>query len=113
MPAAEAETAVLQLGLSYQLVTDQTAMVALDDATCAERGLERRNRARVAQERQAQTQRAQQPARPTRVDNNKPTFKHRAPSIGGGAIDPLSAAMALALAALTLGAFLRRRRPLS
>ncbi len=120
MSAAEAKAQTLKLGVDYQLVTDETAMAVLSDAAFAERGIERRNQARVARERQAQAQRAPQPARPTRVDQPKPMFSQPAPSIrrdagrrgggGGGAIDPATAVLALNLAGFSALAWARRRR---
>ncbi len=82
--AKEADAAIRDLGTSYQIVNDQTAMVVLDDATFAKRGIDRRNRQRVATERQAQTVRAAQPARVAQVDQAQPAFSRPAPSIGGG-----------------------------
>ncbi len=82
--AAEADAAIRDLGTSYQIVNDQTAMVVLDDATFAKRGIDRRNQQRVATERQAQTVRAAQPARDARVDTAQPAFQHPAHSVGGG-----------------------------
>ena len=103
----ELEPAVRDLGLAYQLVTDYTSMLVLSDEIFAERGIERRNQARVARERHAQAIRTARPARNRRVDSGKPMFSHRAPSVGGGAVDPFSAAIALGLAGLAIVA--RRR----
>jgi Ca-activated chloride channel family protein len=122
LPAAEAESAIRRLGVDYQLVTDHTAMVVLADETHQARGIERRNRDRVALERQAQAARAAQPAPSYRVDQPAPgappMFDRPAPSLGGGsgesrgsgAIDPVSAGLAVLLGGLGLGA-LRRRGP--
>jgi len=107
--ASEAEASIRDLGLTYQLVTDHTSMVVLADEAFAERGIERRNQERVAREHQAQAQRAQQPARTTRVDQSNPAFNGSAPSVGGGAVDPLTAGIALSLAGLSLAAWRRRR----
>jgi Ca-activated chloride channel family protein len=109
LPSTEMEGMIRHLGVTYQLVTDYTSMVVLADAAFAERGIERRNQARVAQERQAQAVRAQQPARPLRVDHSSPAFTQPAPSVGGGAIDPLTGGMALSLAGLAAAAMARRR----
>jgi Ca-activated chloride channel family protein len=109
MPADEAEQHIRALGLDYQLVTDYTSMVVLSDEAFAERGIERRNRVRIAREHQAQAQRAQQPVRDLRVDQHRPAFNRPAPSVGGGAIDPLTAGMALSLTGLAMPTLLRRR----
>lgn len=90
MPESEAKYAVAQLGVAYQLVTDETSMVVLSDDRFAQRGIDRRNQARVAEERRAQAVRAAQPAKNHRVDDSAPMFQHRAPSVshgsgGGGA----------------------------
>jgi Ca-activated chloride channel family protein len=107
--ASEAEASIRDVGLAYQLVTDHTSMVVLADEAFAERGIERRNQERVAREHQAQAQRAQQPARSTRVDQPSPAFNGSAPSVGGGAIDPLTAGIALCLAGCSLAAWRRQR----
>ncbi|MFQ5993288.1 MAG: hypothetical protein ACE5NA_12690, partial [Nitrospiraceae bacterium] len=111
IPVSESEQAIRDLGLAYQLVTDYTSMVVLSDETFEERGIERRNKARVALEHQAQAMRAQRPARNYRVDQGNPAFKHHAPSVGGGAVDPITAGIALGLAGLTVAVLARRRRP--
>ncbi len=102
LPVEESATAIRDLGITYQLVTEETSMVVLSDERFASRGIERRNRERVATERVAQSQRAVQPAASRQVDAEKPAFQHRAPSIGGGggALDPLSVLGMLALAGL-------------
>ncbi len=107
--ASEAETTMRDLGLAYQLVTDYTSMVVLDNEVFAERGIERRNQTRVAREHQAQAQRAQQPTRSLQVDQAKPAFSKPSPSVGGGAVDPITGGIALSLAGLA-AAKLRRRR---
>jgi len=111
METGEAESAIRDLGLNYQLVTDYTSMVVLTDAAFAERGIERRNQSRVAREVQARMVRAQQPIQDWRVDSTQPAFSHPSPSTGGGAIDPITAGIILlGLAGMALGG-LRRRRP--
>src|SRR5690606_20603095 len=71
------------------LVTDHTAMIVLDDATHASRGIERKNQKRVAVERAAQTIRAAQPVKSYQVDAAQPAFSAPAPHVshggGGGA----------------------------
>ncbi|MDA2926457.1 VWA domain-containing protein [Acidobacteria bacterium AH-259-G07] len=109
MEVSEFESAVRDLGLTYQLVTDYTSMLVLTDESFAERGIERRNQARTAQEWQAQTMRAQQPARNWRVDQANPAFSSPAPSVGGGALDPFSAGIALILTGLAIARLARRR----
>ncbi|MBK8474826.1 MAG: VWA domain-containing protein [Opitutaceae bacterium] len=108
--AAEADAAIRDLGTSYQIVNDQTAMVVLDDATFAKRGIDRRNQQRVATERQAQTVRAAQPARDARVDTAQPAFQRPAHSVGGssggGALDRGSV-IALLITLLTAFALVR------
>lgn len=108
--AAEAEAAIRDLGISYQIVNDQTAMVVLDDASFAKRGIDRRNQQRVAIERQAQTVRAAQPARDNRVDTAQPAFQRPAHSVGGGggggALDRTSV-IALLITLLTAFALVR------
>ncbi len=118
MPPAESENAIRDLGLSYQIVTDYTSMVVLSDSAFAERGIERHNQARIAREQQARATRSQQPVKSHRVDDKKPAFKFKAPSLGGGggAVDPLTGGLALifsAVAALKLLARERNKVPLT
>jgi Ca-activated chloride channel family protein len=111
LESSEVEPVIRDLGVAYQLVTDYTSMLVLDDTAFERHGVERHNRQRVAIERQAQTRRAAQPVRNYRVDEAKPMFQHSAPAVGGsggsGALDPFSAAVAAALGGLALAA--RRR----
>lgn len=105
----EARAAVRDLGVAYQLVTDETSMVVLSDAAFEEHGIERRNRTRTALEHAAQARRAAAPVRDHRVDRKRPMFDLPAPGIGGGAIDPLSGALALGLGALAMRGVRGRR----
>jgi Ca-activated chloride channel family protein len=108
LPAGEGDPAVEALGVGYQIVTDQTAMVVMSDAAFEEHGVERRNRDRVAVERQARQVRQAQPVRNRRQDEAQPMFEGRkAPRLGGGAFDPLTG---LLLAASAAGLLVRRRQ---
>ena len=102
MPVTESENAIRDLGLEYQIVTDYTSMVVISDTAFADRGIERRNQTRMAREQQARSQKAQQPAKNYTVDQQKPAFKFKTPSLGGGggAIDPLTGGLAAVLTAL-------------
>ncbi len=112
LPQAEARAAIRDLGLAYQLVTDHTSMVILSDSSFESRGIERRNRTRVAAERAAQALRGGQPIRSRQVDKS-PMFDRPSATLGGegksggGAFGQLLAALATAVAGLGLG--LRRR----
>jgi len=113
MVSSEAEGAILDLGLEYQLVTDYTSMVVLRDEAFDARGIDRRNQRRVALERQAQANRRQQPARDRRADSSAPMFPSTAPSTGGGgggggAFDPWTVAVALFL--ISIAWVTRQRR---
>ena len=109
MDESESETAIRDLGLAYQLVTDYTSMVVLADDVFTDYGIERHNRARVAREHEAQIRRAQQPVRAWRVDQKSPASSHRDPSTGGGAVDPFSAGLALGTSSLRRAGLSRRR----
>jgi Ca-activated chloride channel family protein len=101
LPPSESKDAIQNLGVAYQLVTDHTAMVVLDDATFAKRGIARNNQTRVANERSAQSVRTQQPAKNYQVDAANPTYTAPAPHVsrggggGGGAIDGRTLAIML------------------
>ena len=117
----EVATAVCDLGVAYQLVTDETAMLVLDNAAFERHGIARDNRQRSQVETAAQSARAQQPAQDRRVDREQPAFSQPAPRLptgnngsgghgGGGAVGPyaVSAGVAFALLAWAGGAFKRR-----
>jgi Ca-activated chloride channel family protein len=102
LPEGELKDIERDLGVKYQLVTDETTMVVLSDEVFAQRGIERRNQARVAAERRAQSRRAQQSPRNYTVDNGRPAFPHHAPRLGGGgALDPFSVLAVLGLLFVT------------
>ena len=112
IPADEIKDAVRDLGVAFQIVTEETAMVAMSDAAFARRGIGRHNQSRVALERRAQARRASASAASHRVDSppkkrrgmfNLPTPRLR----GGGAMDPVTVLLG---AGLGLGAIWRRRR---
>ncbi|UCD82599.1 MAG: VWA domain-containing protein [Desulfobacterales bacterium] len=112
MPPSESENAIRDLGLTYQIVTDYTSMVVLSDSAFTDRGIERRNQVRIAREQQARAAKSQQPVKSYRVDEKKPAFKFKAPSLGGGggAIDPLTGGLALLFSAMTALKLLARRK---
>lgn len=121
LPTAQADAAIRDLGLTYQLVTDHTAMVVLSDESFEARGIQRRNRDRIQLERQAQAVRTGQSAPSLRVDQAQPMFPQAAPSLpapsasrrslGGGAVEPVTAGLAAGLAGLALWRCPRRRGP--
>ena len=97
MPEGESKHAIRDLGLQYQLVTDETSMIILADDAFQRHGIERHNQKRVARERSARSARASAP-KPVnrRVDKAKPFTPSRAPRHssggssggGGGALPP-------------------------
>ena len=100
------------LGVAYQLVTDQTSMVALTDTGFRERRIARPNQERTAREAVAQVQRAQRPVTSHQVDHDQPAFAHHhASRLGGGALGSRDAAWAGGVAAmLGLAALSIRKR---
>ena len=103
-PASESRNAIRDIGLQYQLVTDETSMLVLADHSFQRHGIERKNKQRVQRERSAQSARAAAPAPVSRrVDTQQPLTPSRAPSIGGGGSDGGGAFPPLA--AILLGAF--------
>ena len=103
----ESESAITDLALQYQLVTDYTSMLVLSDEAFTRHGVDRRNQDRISKERKAQSERSRPPIVNRRVDQNKPTFKAPAPRIpsgggggGGGAVHPFAI---FGLALLLLG----------
>jgi len=55
IPAAEASARVRKLGVDYQLVTDETSMLVLDDQGFSDQGIARNNQARSDAEHAAQS----------------------------------------------------------
>src|SRR5690606_4354337 len=80
----ESASAIADLGVAYQLVTDESSMIVLNDAAFDRYGIERRNKNRTAIEHAAQNARRDQPVQPTRADAENPMFQRSAPRIGGG-----------------------------
>ncbi|MCF7853576.1 MAG: VIT and VWA domain-containing protein [Candidatus Pacebacteria bacterium] len=97
--ASEVEAAVRDLGVNYQIVTNETSMVMLTGDAFARRGIQRRNQERIAREHKAQAVRSSQPVKNYRVDKTKSAFRHSAPSIGngGGAFGPVSGLISVCL----------------
>ena len=119
LPDSEARGMIRELGLGYQLVTDETSMVVLSDESFAQHGIERRNQQRVGLERVAQSARSRTAPVSYVVDQGRPLTTgsaptHRRPSAGdsggggggslggGGALSPISviAMVAMVLAAM-------------
>jgi Ca-activated chloride channel family protein len=96
----EAEQAIRDLGVQYQLVTDYTSMVVLADDAFAKRGIARNNKERIELERAAQSARATAPPQNVRVDHRKPMFPGGfTPRLrGAGAFDPVMAILAVVAA---------------
>jgi hypothetical protein len=76
----ESRQSISDIGVAYQIVTNETSMVLLSDERFAERGIERRNLRRSALEAEARNTRATLPVKNRRVDAAKPAFQAPAPS---------------------------------
>jgi Ca-activated chloride channel family protein len=107
-PVTEATNAIRDLGLQYQLVTDETSMLVLSDESFKRRNIQRKNQQRLKREYAAQQRRVSRPARNYRVDKKKPAFRGRAPRGGGGALHPFAVLMGAGALISVLGT--RRRR---
>ena len=100
---ADLKQAITDLGVEYSLVTDYTSMVVMRDEVFDSRGIERKNKQRLATEHAAQQQRAQQAATSRRVDQQQPMFvQPRASHSGGGALDSGMMILLLPLIAVML-----------
>jgi len=124
-PETEGEfrQSIEDLGIKYQLVTDETSMVVLSDQAFARRGIERRNQTRIGVENQARSERARaaresgQASRPRRADESQPMFDRPAPRPsrggggggGGGALDPATVGLIIG-SILFAGSSIRPRR---
>jgi Ca-activated chloride channel family protein len=101
LPAQELEDVERDMGVRYQLVTEETTMIVLNDEVFEQHGIERRNKIRIDAERAAQSRRIQNPVRNYTVDSSNPTFPSNAPRLGGGgALDPLAVTGIFAVLAL-------------
>ena len=106
---SELKKAIVDLGTEFSIVTDYTSMIVVRDEEFEELGIDRKNKRRVAKEREARVQRAQS-VNTTRVDQQKPMFgdKKSHDSWGGGASGP--AFFGLITALLGLQTWMSRRR---
>ena len=102
MPTAEMKERVAELGVKYQLVTDETSMLVLDDEGFAENGVERLNQARTDTEHAAQGNgTGQGSSAPISSGSGSANGASSSSSssddrdLYGGALDPLSLGMAL------------------
>lgn len=84
LPDSELKQAVADIGVEFQIVTDETSMLLLDDQRFQERGIERRNQLRMQKEQAAQMARRSAPPKPVRADQNNPMFNQPAYSTGSG-----------------------------
>lgn len=106
IPGSEKASLICNLGVRYQLVTDETSMLVLADEAFQTHGVERRNQIRVNNEHAAQSNRAVAPVKNYRVDvptenpspsptaqpnqspnNRNNMFNHTAPRLGGGSVN--------------------------
>jgi Ca-activated chloride channel family protein len=118
MPTTESENAIRDLGLQYQLVTDETSMLVLDDMGSENHSIVRNNRERVTREMAAQSARASTPTpRNYRVDKAKPFTPRKAPRIprgggsssSGGALPPFAVLLILLFSGLATKLSIRRK----
>ncbi|GAA3928616.1 VIT and VWA domain-containing protein [Litoribacillus peritrichatus] len=92
---ADSKQAIVDLAKEYGLVTPYTSMVIVREEVFAQHNIERNNAKRVAQEHQAQQQRAASGVRSNRVDTAKPAFQTTrsypgsSGGSGGGAFGPV------------------------
>lgn len=89
--------AVVDIATEHGLVTDYTSMLVVSDEIFAKHGIERSNRARVANEQAARQQRAQAPVQSRRVDTQQPMYSGTRATHGGGRFGPLALLMLLPL----------------
>ena len=104
----ESRAAIVSLGTAYSIVTDHTSMVVVRPEMFEQHGIDRTNRDRVENERQAREGRLQQYAVSPRADAGNPMFGQRsAPRTGGGAAGPVFVGLLAGL--LGLREAIRRR----
>ncbi len=81
---ADTEEAITDLGIEYGLVTNYTSMIVLREDVFDAMNIERRNRDRVANERNARQHRAQSGPVNQRVDHAQPMYSKPRPGTGSG-----------------------------
>ncbi len=119
LPKGESETLIRDLGIKYQLVTDETSMLVLSDDAFKTYNIERRNQSRVAAEHAAQSQRQAAPVKNYRADipasrpvesvqpqqQDNRMFQNNAPRIsnkGGGAFNEMIVVLGLVMAGIAV-----------
>ena len=103
---ADIGEAITDLGIEYGLVTNYTSMIVLRDEVFDAMNIERRNRDRVTEERDARANRATRSPVSRRVDEVQPMFNQPRPSAGGNGGGSMGVAL---LAGLFVLALFRRR----
>lgn len=83
----ESKQAIRDLGLQYQIVTDETSMLVLADEAFARRGIERKNQSRLETEAKAAAAKRTQNVVDRRVDKSQPMFQGNSASRNSGAFD--------------------------
>ena len=78
------KNAITDTALEYGLVTEYTSMIVLREEQFQAHNIERKNKLRTEKEAAARSQRANQPVRSNRADEQKPAFQRSRPSFGKG-----------------------------
>ncbi|MDA0129252.1 VIT and VWA domain-containing protein [Vibrio sp. MarTm2] len=78
------EQAIEDIALEYGLLTDYTSLLVVEEEMFQQLGMERKNQARVLKEQSAREVKKNNPVKPTRADENQPTFNQPTPSYSGG-----------------------------
>ncbi|MEL6369036.1 MAG: hypothetical protein AAFQ16_13870, partial [Pseudomonadota bacterium] len=81
---ADVSDAIRDLAIEYGLVTDYTSMIVLRNDVFDAMNIERKNRDRVSNERQARARRAERGPVNRRADESQPMYTQPRPSTGGG-----------------------------
>lgn len=116
MPETEASEAIRDLGLQYQIVTDETSMLVLSDEAFERHGVARENQKRVQRESAARSVRASSTTTNRRVDEAAPLTSGKAPGLyrprssggGGGALPPLVVVLMVAFSGWAVRLGIRR-----
>ncbi|MEL7311752.1 MAG: VIT and VWA domain-containing protein [Pseudomonadota bacterium] len=95
---ADVKVAIQDLAIEYGLVTDYTSMIVLRDDVFDAMNIERKNRDRVTNERQARAKRAERGPVSRRADAAQPMYTQPRPSTGGGGGGSIGIVMLLGLA---------------
>ncbi|AWB68483.1 hypothetical protein C2869_19675 [Saccharobesus litoralis] len=105
----DSEHAIRDLAMQYSLVTDYTSMIVMTEEQFAAHNIDRKNKQRVGNEKQARQQRQAQGVQDNRVDKQQPMYNSPRPSHSGSG-GSLGYGFLILILGLTIGRVARVKR---